>query len=366
MSEIERAISQLESSFVAFLTQLKAFSYSESDVDSGSDGGWTMVSERRVKAAKGLAAAYHDGKLPWINELLVENQNKPSLVENAPAELEVDEHLIEATKNLTIGDSLNVIFSSSPIEENKHAEVTICSKCQKEVHRLERSLSANAYPSLSSSALYGTVKLGLILHEGTNEREKYSHDRLKFLGAGIYYGFVSKAIFERFPHMSIHHMTTLRSILVSNSMQFRWASQTGLASGFLEAGDWNSKQFKEIAATMNAYMGAVAVDTEDGMEKIEAWLSKLVEPFISVTTGESEQKEPLNPNAIRAIERIYPAGLLNYKTSIEKGRNNLELIQVRARKKVLGRGFGRNTNEAMTRAAMDALQTRDKIRDAIL
>jgi len=192
-----------------------------------------------------------------------------------------------------------------------------------------------------------------------NENKLYggpSNERLEFLGDSVLSIVVSRHLFLKLPNSPEGELTQLRAALVRTETLAKLANDLSLGQYlFLSKGEEDSRGRDNnsiLANTFEAFIGAVYVD--QGLDVAGKFLEKQI---LSKWKKLSESAVSDNKSKLQEVlQRIYhesPTYTLVSSWGPDHARN-FEM-GVYLGKKILGKGMGKNKQEAAQNAASDAL-----------
>lgn len=190
------------------------------------------------------------------------------------------------------------------------------------------------------------------------------YERLEFLGDSFMNYCVTKILYKRLPDLREGELTRFRSQIVSNDNIRYYAMMYGFPERILLSSGAEKDDFREtgkkVADIFEAYIGGILTDQPDtGEQTVMQWMAKVTEP--QVTEAEKIAQVILNVNKT-AKQELYvlldaeKAPAPTYVVTRE-GNTNMDFeVACLVQGKEMGRGIGKNKNEAGTRAAMQALE----------
>lgn len=205
------------------------------------------------------------------------------------------------------------------------------------------------------------------IHDPLNKDSTSSllhYERLEFLGDSYMNYCVTKILYNRLPNIREGELTRFRSQIISNdnirhyAMMYGFSERIRLSIGAEK--DDVREAGKKIADIFEAYIGGIISDQpETGEQTVFKWLSEVIAP--QVDEAEKVAKAILNVNR-NAKQELYvlldaekapaPAYIVTREGSTNTDFEVACLVQGRE----MGRGRGKNKNEAGIRAAMQALE----------
>lgn len=192
-----------------------------------------------------------------------------------------------------------------------------------------------------------------------NENKSYrgpSNERLEFLGDSVLSIVVSRHLFAKLPNSPEGELTQLRAALVRTETLAKLAKDLNLGNYlFLSKGEEDSRGRDNnsiLANTFEAFIGAIYLD--QGLTVAQKFLDKLI---LSKWKRLSQSAVSDNKSKLQEVlQRIYhesPTYSLIAAWGPDHARN-FEM-GVYLDKKMLGKGIGKNKQEAAQNAASDAL-----------
>lgn len=228
----------------------------------------------------------------------------------------------------------------------------------------------NHNPSLKLPSL--EEKTGIVFHDKDllknafvhrsylNENKNYkgpSNERMEFLGDSVLSIVVSRHLFLKLPNSPEGELTQLRAALVRTETLAKIAKDLSLGQYlFLSKGEEDSAGRDNnsiLANTFEAFVGAIYLD--QGLETVYEFLDRLI-----LSKWKQLSKSAVSDNKSKlqeVLQRIYhqsPTYTLISSWGPDHARN-FEM-GVYLGKKILGKGLGKNKQEAAQNAASDALQ----------
>lgn len=194
----------------------------------------------------------------------------------------------------------------------------------------------------------------------------YSNERLEFLGDSVLGLIITDHLFNFFPDIWEGDLTKIRSRLVNRHTLAFVAQKIGLHQ-FLKISFGTEKNFEKagetiIADTFEALIAAIYFDA--GIEKVVSFLYKTLVPLIEIENF--------------MVDNNYKSKLLEYIQSIGKQPPTYKVLTatgpdhdktynvgVYMDDLLIGTGTGKNKKDAEQKAAQDALENNDKIKQKI-
>jgi dsRNA-specific ribonuclease len=190
------------------------------------------------------------------------------------------------------------------------------------------------------------------------------YERLEFLGDSFMNYCVTKFLYNTLPNLREGELTRFRSQIISNDNIRHYAKMYGfpdrirLSSG-AERDDIRDTG-KKVADIFEAYIGGILTDQPDtGEQTIMEWMAKVTAPQIAETEKIAEMILNVNKNAKQELYVLLDAEKAPAPTYVvtREGNTNMDFeVTCLVQGKEMGRGIGKNKNEAGTRAAMQALE----------
>ncbi|CAN6620802.1 ribonuclease 3 [Trichomonascus vanleenenianus] len=355
LNAIHHAMANLAKNFQQLLHESRALLGLDLDNFTSDDD---MLVEKlvhpRIRLAQKMVRAYNQGEFPVVDEIL------------SPGDLSGSVQLFSGSPAASSSSSSSSSFKGSAKSSAKDS-----SSKDTEDSKGGKKKWPPELPLIRSKRLLNQA----LTHKSVVNRRQYltkeeklhdHNERLEFLGDAVLNFHMSQLVYNRFPNLPEGDMTSIRAMLVCNDTLWEWASMYGLDKRLqkeFEIDTTGGKKSKLIADTMEAYIGAVCLDTPEGPQIAREWLIELVEPLVQRLVKEYKSVEPLNKDAKN--ELYVKIGSMDCKpeyVTTEEGDNlNPFTVEVRVNGDVLGVGTGPNTKEAGLRAAMEALSKRDAI-----
>ncbi len=188
--------------------------------------------------------------------------------------------------------------------------------------------------------------------------ESAFNERLEFLGDSILNASVTDFLFKRYPDEDEGKLSKLKSHLVAKTSLVKWAKDLKigpfLRMSISEESTGGRERDSIIANAIEALIGAIYLD--QGFDRAHAFiLEKLSQRKRIVETDYKSKLQEL----IQKKHRMPPAYVLVGEDGPD--HNKIFHMEVRIKKKLLGRGEGRSKKESEQAAARAALR---KIRKA--
>ena len=183
--------------------------------------------------------------------------------------------------------------------------------------------------------------------------EKWN-ERLEFLGDSILSAIVVGHLYKKFPELAEGELSRIKSQLVSRKVLAQWAKELDIGKYvFISSGEESSGgRLREsmLANTLEALLGAIYL--EKGFSTIKDFVVSRFCQKID-TLVDTDYKSRFQ-EIVQGKYRVLPV----YKVIKETGPEHSKIfeIEVRVKKQVLGRGFGRNKKESQQEAAKSALR----------
>lgn len=212
----------------------------------------------------------------------------------------------------------------------------------------------------------------------TTDVATHHYNRLEFLGDSALKYILTLHLYHRYPSSREGMLTSLRSSLESNinlstySMLYNLPKRTLLGLEAIQAGFYTNTKF--CADVLEAYIGALVIDdpTPAGWQNLTAWVLKLVDPKLKLAEGQMGDVHELDRGAREKLNLLV-AGVegvkLEYSWEGGGGGNQggfwyvVRLTGYGVEKMELGRGWGGGKGDAMTRAAMEALENKEVLEE---
>lgn len=190
------------------------------------------------------------------------------------------------------------------------------------------------------------------------------YERLEFLGDSYMNYCVTKILYNRLPDLREGELTRFRSQIISNDNIRHYAMMYGFQDRILlSAGaekDDVREQGKKVADIFEAYIGGILTDQPDtGEQVVFKWMSEITAPQINETEKVARMILNVNKNAKQQLYVLLDAERAPAPTYVvtREGSTNTDYeVVCLVQGKEMGRGVGKNKNEAGTRAAMQALE----------
>lgn len=196
-----------------------------------------------------------------------------------------------------------------------------------------------------------------------------NYERLEFLGDSYMNYCVTKLLYKALPFLREGELTRFRSQLVSNdniryyAMMYGFKDRILLGSGAEK--DEVREEGKAVADIFEAYIGGILTDQPDTGEAIVYnWMAEITAPQISETEKIAAKIATLNKGAKQELYVLLDAERLPAPTYVitKQGSTTLDFeVACLVMGREMGRGIGKNKNDAGTRAAMQVI---DKLREA--
>ena len=205
------------------------------------------------------------------------------------------------------------------------------------------------------------------IHDPANKDASSSslhYERLEFLGDSYMNYCVTKILYKRLPDLREGELTRFRSQIISNDNIRHYAMMYGFHDRILLSygaeKDDVREQGKKIADIFEAYIGGILTDQPDtGEEVVFKWMSEITAPQINETEKVARMILNVNKNAKQELYVLLDAEKAPAPTYVvtREGSTNTDYeVACLVQGKEMGRGVGKNKNEAGTRAAMQALE----------
>jgi len=193
------------------------------------------------------------------------------------------------------------------------------------------------------------------------------YERLEFLGDSFMNYCVTKILYNRLPGLREGELTRFRSQIISNENIRYYAIMYGFQERLLLSSGAEKDEIrdagKKIADIFEAYIGGVLTDQPaDGERVICEWMAAVIAPQVEVAAKIAHNILNINKNAKQELYVLIDAEKLPapiYVVTREGSTNTDFEVACLVHGKEMGRGCGKNKNEAGTRAAMQVL---DKLR----
>ena len=213
------------------------------------------------------------------------------------------------------------------------------------------------------------------IHDPANKDSTSSslhYERLEFLGDSYMNYCVTKILYNRLPGLREGELTRFRSQIISNDNIRHYAMMYGFQDRILLSigaeNDDVREQGKKIADIFEAYIGGILTDQPDtGEQVVFKWMSEITAPQINETEKVARMILNVNKNAKQQLYVLLDAERAPAPTYVvtREGSTNTDYeVACLVQGKEMGRGVGKNKNDAGTRAAMQALEKLMKKRSA--
>lgn len=201
--------------------------------------------------------------------------------------------------------------------------------------------------------------------DGTSSSMHY--ERLEFLGDSFMNYCVTKILYNRLPGLREGELTRFRSQIISNENIRYYAIMYGFQERLLLSSGAEKDEIrdagKKVADIFEAYIGGVLTDQPaDGERVICEWMAAVIAPQVELAAKIAHNILNINKNAKQELYVLIDAEKLTapiYVVTREGSTNTDYEVACLVHGKEMGRGCGKNKNEAGTRAAMQVL---DKLR----
>jgi len=204
------------------------------------------------------------------------------------------------------------------------------------------------------------------IHDPINKSKALSslhYERLEFLGDSYMNYCVTKVLYNRLPDLREGELTRFRSQIISNENIRHYAIMYGFQERILlSAGavrDEIREAGKKIADIFEAYIGGILTDQPDtGEQTVFQWMKAITAPQVEYAVRIAGSLNDINKNAKQDLYVLIDAERLPapvYVVTKEGGTNSDFEVACLVQGKEMGRGVGKNKNEAGTRAAMQVL-----------
>ncbi|KPJ61510.1 MAG: hypothetical protein AMJ46_01790 [Latescibacteria bacterium DG_63] len=194
------------------------------------------------------------------------------------------------------------------------------------------------------------------LHENS-EGESESNGRMEFLGDSVLGLVVNEFLYSRYPLAEEGELTKMKSLLVSKAVLARRgrAMRLGqflfLSEAEIESGGRESTSI--VADSFEAVIGGIFLD--QGLDVASKFIHEHLLRDANKTIQDSEHTnyKSIFQEYVQGEYRVHP----QYRVLSEEGPEHEKLftVEVSIKKKVFGRGSGKNKKEAEQYAAREAL-----------
>jgi len=192
-----------------------------------------------------------------------------------------------------------------------------------------------------------------------NEHKDYkgpSNERLEFFGDSILSLVVSRFLYEKLPKSTEGRLTQIRASLVRTETLAKLAQSLKLGNYlYLSKGEEDSggrTNNSILANCFEALVGAIFID--QGIEKTDEFLKKMV-----LTNWQTLTKSAVSDNKSKLQEflqrKYHQSPVYRLQSSWGPDHARIFEIGVYLKEKLLGKGVGKNKQEAAQNAASDAL-----------
>lgn len=191
-----------------------------------------------------------------------------------------------------------------------------------------------------------------------------NYERLEFLGDSYMNYCVTKLLYKHLPHLREGELTRFRSQIVSNDNIWHYAMMYGFKERMLLGSGAEKDEVREegkaVADIFESYIGGILTDQpETGEAIVYKWMAEITAPQILETEKIAAKMATLNKHAKQELYVLLDTEKLPapvYVTT-KQGSTVLDFeVACMVMGKEMGRGVGKNKNEAGTRAAMQAIE----------
>jgi dsRNA-specific ribonuclease len=205
------------------------------------------------------------------------------------------------------------------------------------------------------------------IHDPVNHSKALSslhYERLEFLGDSYMNYCVTKILYNRLPDLREGELTRFRSQIISNENIRQYAKMYGfnerILLGVSAEKDDVRDGGKKIADIFEAYIGGILTDQPDtGEETVFHWMKAVIAPQVEQAVEIAGHLSDINKNAKQELYVLTDAAKAPAPVYVvtKEGSTNTDFeVACLVQGKEMGRGIGKNKNEAGTRAAMSVLQ----------
>ncbi|EPS38982.1 hypothetical protein H072_7275 [Dactylellina haptotyla CBS 200.50] len=198
------------------------------------------------------------------------------------------------------------------------------------------------------------------------------NERIEFLGDSYLGAIVTRYIFSQFPTFREGAMTNIRSSIVGNKNLHDWCLMYKLDKQLITGEGKHAEliaRSKTLADLFEAYVGGLLLDS--GPEIVDEWVKDLIEPRMKEVAEEYNREKPLNKAAKNDIASMIGGknATIEYRWTEGLGGNQggyhftIFFTGWGFSGKVLGQGWGANKTDASIRAAMNALEEGNALRE---
>ncbi|MBI1979943.1 MAG: ribonuclease III [Elusimicrobia bacterium] len=194
----------------------------------------------------------------------------------------------------------------------------------------------------------------------SQEQEKAFNERMEFLGDSILNAAITDFLYKRYPAHDEGKLSKFKSLLVSQTPLARWAKEIKLGAYLKLSGSEELQGGRErdsiLADALEAVIGAIYLD--QGFEKAKDLVIRQFEQKKRIV--ETDFKSRLQ-ELIQKKYKVLPIYILSKESGPDHDKTFF--IEVRLKKKMLGKGTGKSKKESEQSAARQALRN---IRDGLL
>ncbi|KAI5800262.1 ribonuclease III domain-containing protein [Peziza echinospora] len=201
------------------------------------------------------------------------------------------------------------------------------------------------------------------------------YQRLEFLGDSVLHYILSKHLYYHFLDNRENILSSVRTSLECNaklaefSRLYNLPEQTRIGRDAVKTGVNQTTKF--AADVFEAYLGALALDSKDGLEVVDRFLEELMGPDLVANSKDVKSTFSQDKQAKNDLwAKIGAKGVeVKYEWTDGKGGNNggywytVYLTGYGYVKKELAKGWGSNKQDAQLKAAMEALANTALIED---
>ncbi|KAL5047933.1 hypothetical protein BDW71DRAFT_178429 [Aspergillus fruticulosus] len=218
------------------------------------------------------------------------------------------------------------------------------------------------------------LERAVFTHPGVAKDPRTTYDRLEILGDAYIELISTKLIWNKFEHMPSGRISQIRELLVKNETLAEYASQYGIdkrASVPAELSNQPKRWIKTKGDIFEAYVAAVILSHPDGYAVAETWLSELWSPKLNSLEESCSIFQAKEALARKINGKGAKLRYIDEKESVQhqKGTQTFFIGVYFTgwgwNNKHLGSGQGSNKTIAGDRAAQQALENTELIKEIV-
>ncbi|RPB00050.1 ribonuclease III [Choiromyces venosus 120613-1] len=325
---------------------------------------------------------FETGDLPWLDEYMEK-------AKEARWNSEKPKEILPANRNNPTAPLKNEV----PKASNSYASASNSSSSPSAADTtLSTSLSSSSWPPPLPDIHSDELRQQAFTHKsfikgedaGLPGIEQQHYERLEFLGDSYLQSITSRILYNRFPKLREGPLSDMRQQLVANRPLSTYATiyrfhdkvreskgqNTAVPVALVHNSRGTLKDMgvnKTLADCFEAYIAAIVLDSPNGVDVAQRWLTELFEPKLKEMETQHASVGPIDKMAKQTLNTIVGGNraTVEYIWTDGKGGNKggywitVYLTGWGFNKREIGSGWGNNKGEATLRAAMNCISNQE-------